>query len=732
MKKLIVLFVCGLFFMTIAIGQNATKTVGLVWDSSYGMIDRNLNAEIDYLDNYFITNPDVKVQLIIFSNTILAQETYEISGGEWTSLRDELAQSIADGATLFTGVFPTAVDEILFVSDGKSAYDDLPTTFVKPVTVLSSVPGSNVAALQKLATNSGGEFVDLKAVSSVSTGSSAFVETITVRGIVTSELSPLGNVQIYSRENNESTVSNADGTYSIEAEKDGILEFSYIGLKTYITRVPTSGIKNVRMQDGGETLDEVYLSAEVKKEPEDMVRLGTSKKSKRTLGYATETITDDAISVVDLTLEDAISGQFSNIKLASDQNAGQFLSRGNNMSMVLDQTGLIVVDGVPIESSPEALTSLNGSDKNILTSTGILAPENIAEITVLKGLAATNKWGTLGRNGVILVTTKTSLPGKRVEKKSNAPLGTTDTYIGGALEMGDLPNVEYINRLRPATSVDDAYDIYLRERRTYGHDPSFFLNTATYFKTWQNNFVIDKILSNISELPNVTNETRTAQAYKYQELGLYGKAIPIFKRNIEEEPKEIQHYRNLALAYQLAGEYEEALLMYKRIDRKQIRGITTYDALQTTIDYEYKNLIAQHKEQISLAGINPMSLQNVELDTRIVFEWNAFDAEFDLQIVNPQQRYFTWSHTKQAEPSRFSKEKELGYGLEEFFMTREDKGTWLFNMTYFGKRMGDNTTPTYVKITRYDNFGLPNQKQTIKVISLEALNKQQTVLKVEI
>ena len=33
--------------------------------------------------------------------------------------------------------------------------------------------------------------------------------------------------------------------------------------------------------------------------------------------------------------------------------------------------------------------------------------------------------------------------------------------------------------------------------------------------------------------------------------------------------------------------------------------------------------------------------KNAEYDTRIVFEWSHFNAEFDLQIVNPQRRYFT-------------------------------------------------------------------------------------------
>ena len=73
-----------------------------------------------------------------------------------------------------------------------------------------------------------------------------------------------------------------------------------------------------------------------------------------------------------------------------------------------------------------------------------------------------------------------------------------------------------------------------------------------------------------------------------------------------------------------------------------------------------------------------------------------------------------------------------GYGLEEFFMTAADKGEWLFNLTYFGTRTGDNNIPTYIKITTYRNFGKPNQTKEVKVIGLHALNKKETVLTVKI
>ena len=40
--------------------------------------------------------------------------------------------------------------------------------------------------------------------------------------------------------------------------------------------------------------------------------------------------------------------------------------------------------------------------------------------------------------------------------------------------------------------------------------------------------------------------------------------------------------------------------------------------------------------------------------------------------MNPQKRYFTWSHTQKEEASRFMKETSQGYGLEEFFITKND------------------------------------------------------------
>ena len=154
--------------------------------------------------------------------------------------------------------------------------------------------------------------------------------------------------------------------------------------------------------------------------------------------------------------------------------------------------------------------------------------------------------------------------------------------------------------------------------------------------------------------------------------------------------------------------------------------------MQKTISTEYKNLVSLRSSGLNVNKIPKIFKTSEVFDTRIIFEWSQYNAEFELQIVNPQKRYFTWSHTQNTEPTRFGMEKMQGYGLEEFFITSKDRGEWLFNLSYFGKKTSDNTTPTYMKITVFKNFGKPDQSRKVTNLVLHELNKKETVLKLAI
>lgn len=689
MKRFAALWSMVLLLSVSVFGQTAVKKTALLWDASYGMIDKDLDKEFAFLDSYFNRNPEVSVQLTVFSNTVLQEETFQIRQGDWARLKQELSNTIYDGSSSFEGIFPTDVDEVVLVTDGRLTSGSIPSLFSKPVYIISSLSEANSKDLSALAIGSGGAYINI--VSSPQAIASAKGE------------SSVDDSGLPAR---EQVIRNA--------RRDG------------------SSLRNDK-----EMLGEVLISTS--REEEEIVNTGNLKQDRRKLGYAIESITADDIQEQDITLENAIQGQFTNVFIKGDQNLSEFVSRGRNMTILLNQTGLIVIDGIPVESSVEALTGINAPtngpgtniDKTILTNVSALDPDNVENITVLKGLAATNKYGTLGRNGVILITTKAATVAGSTNTNKPKALGTTATYTGDANTTSALPNTPYIRALQKADDINQAYEIYLNQRKIHGDKASYYLDVASYFKDWNNPFTTNRILSNISELPNASVADQLALGYKYQELGLEAQAVAVFEKLLEKAPKDIQHYRNLALAYQQAGQYQDALVLYDRMDKGHFEDILGNTGLSKTIATEFKNLVALRRGSLNTSYINPQYKNNVQYTKRVVFEWNHYDAEFDLQIVNPQQRFFTWSHTQENDPLRLANDLEEGHGLEEFFMTASDRGEWLFNASYVGKKIGNMKDPVYLKITTYSNYGKPNQTQEVKVVTLKGKEKQ-TVLKVSI
>ena len=97
------------------------------------------------------------------------------------------------------------------------------------------------------------------------------------------------------------------------------------------------------------------------------------------------------------------------------------MGRGRYTTILGNQYGLIVVDGLAIKQSDSSMGA------GFIGDTGFINPENIESVTYLKGLAATNIYGTEGRNGVLLIKTKTG--SSSFKKKKKRQLGNTPTYI---------------------------------------------------------------------------------------------------------------------------------------------------------------------------------------------------------------------------------------------------------------------------------------------------------------
>ena len=452
MRKYLLLLFTVLICNSLSSQQNIKK-ITLLWDTSYSMIDRNLDNDLNYLNEYFLKNSNSQVHLIKFSNDIILNQSYSIRNSSWLDLKKELQNSTYDGSTNYNKLKVTESDEVLLFSDGYSFHKKFPK-IKSPLTVISSNKKFNSDFFNLITKDSGKDFIDLSALQTNTSNASEFK---IIRGSVSDENGYLSDVVVFSRDNNLQTVTDSLGNFSIEAKIRGILEFRYVGKNTILSRISDATKKNIYMTNGNMVLDELVLENNKK----EVIDNGFSKQDKKRIGYSIETLSGDEIIPSNTDVKDAVSGKFSGIKIGANDDLSQFVGRGLGTTILGNQYGLIVVDGFVIKQSDSS------RDNGFIADTGFINPENIESVTYLKGLAATNIYGSDGSNGVLLIKTKTG--SSSYKKKKKRQLGNTPTYNDDA-EIEEIINKPYIKEISQTKTIEEAYSVYISQRELYGKE----------------------------------------------------------------------------------------------------------------------------------------------------------------------------------------------------------------------------------------------------------------------
>lgn len=222
--------------------------------------------------------------------------------------------------------------------------------------------------------------------------------------------------------------SDESGKFQFTAKPGDSILVNFMGYepaKRYLTEgTDPVGINLIKSKSTNE-LQEVVVTA-----------LGI-KREKKALGYAVDEIKGDEVSQVKLpNVTSALSGKSAGLRIVNTNNFGGSVNvtiRGNN-SLLGNNQALWVVDGVPINNSSANTAAQRGGGRgyDFGNAASDINPEDIENISVLKGAAATALWGSRGSNGVILITTKRSSkkPGQKerigVSFSSNVGIGTID------------------------------------------------------------------------------------------------------------------------------------------------------------------------------------------------------------------------------------------------------------------------------------------------------------------
>ena len=257
-----------------------------------------------------------------------------------------------------------------------------------------------------------------------------FAQEKTISGTVSDNSGlPLPGVNIIVKGTSNGTQSDFDGNYTVDANVGQTLVFSYVGFNS-VERAVTAATSNISLQltEDAESLEEVVVTA-----------LGI-KKEKKALGYAVSSIKEEAIKdnpETDLTR--VLQGKTAGIEITTQNgisgSANKVIIRGMN-SFSGNNNALYVIDGVPYSNDTNAAGDFVDGNSGSSRSFDI-DPNNIENIDILKGLAATTLYGTDGRNGVILITTKTGST-KNISAKQEVNISTSYFFN----EVASLPDYQ--------------------------------------------------------------------------------------------------------------------------------------------------------------------------------------------------------------------------------------------------------------------------------------------------
>jgi len=205
------------------------------------------------------------------------------------------------------------------------------------------------------------------------------LQQVSISGIITdaSTNEPLAGANIQIKGTNLGTTADMNGRFSLNAEKGNILVISFIG---YLAEEMTLGdetVVNIALVPDVRSLEEVVV-----------VGYGTQRRTEVT--GAITTVSSDKLTALPSTgLDQALQGRAAGLTVIANGAPGYSPTvRVRGISTINDANPLFVVDGI------------------VATSISNISPSDIESIQILKDASTAAIYGSLGSNGVIMVTTK--------------------------------------------------------------------------------------------------------------------------------------------------------------------------------------------------------------------------------------------------------------------------------------------------------------------------------------
>lgn len=204
---------------------------------------------------------------------------------------------------------------------------------------------------------------------------------------------PIPGVAVMVKGTTIGTVTDFDGNFALNAEQGSTLVFSFIGYTTQ--ELPAAKGMSVSLVSDAQELEDVVV-----------IGYGVARKTDLT-GSVTAIKPDEKNKGLITNAQDMIAGKIAGVNVTSQSGTpggGATIRIRGGSSLNASNDPLIVIDGLAMD---------NSGVKGLANPLSMVNPQDIETFTVLKDASATAIYGSRGSNGVIIITTKKGLKGKR-------------------------------------------------------------------------------------------------------------------------------------------------------------------------------------------------------------------------------------------------------------------------------------------------------------------------------
>ena len=231
-----------------------------------------------------------------------------------------------------------------------------------------------------------------------------WAQNISVTGTVTDKSGePLPGVYVLIQGTTTGVSTEMNGKYTITAPANGTLVFTSMGMKDLVLPINNRAMIDVVMEEDAVQLGDVVVTA-----------MGI-KKERKALGYSVQELkSDEILKNKSSNVINSLSGKVAGVNITQSggsAGAGSTIIIRGGTSLERDNQPLFVVDGIIYDNSTPigGDSGFDGATRTASTNSNRVMdinPEDIENMSILKGPAAAALYGSRAAAGVVIITTK--------------------------------------------------------------------------------------------------------------------------------------------------------------------------------------------------------------------------------------------------------------------------------------------------------------------------------------